>query len=440
MSETIIVGAGWAGLACAYELVKAHHKVTIIEAAPQIGGRARGIQFQDQILDNGQHIAIGAYSNLRELLRELKFSEQQLFKILPLELIVMGNTAESFKLASLPAPWNFIIGLLFKSNMPWKSKQQICKFVFKIKQIGFKLTKDCSILECLQNYHQSAYVIESFWEPIALAVMSTDINKASAQVFLNVLKQTFDSASDASNWYLPTVDLSSVLPSKLAAYLESNGAKIIYKQNIKQLILENGICTAISSSSQTWKSDNIVLSMPPWKAKNLLQPHKELQTNYDALNHFGFEPITTLYFIYEEHVNLPYPMIGLLNATTQWIFDRAFIAQPNILSVVISGSDALDFASTEQLKERVLQEISRHFPRLATPASCKIICEKRAAFSCDINIQKYRPEPETSINNLWLTGDYLQTGLPATLEGALISGKMTASALLSISPRSNQNC
>ena len=440
MSETIIVGAGWAGLACAYELVKARHKVTIIEAAPQIGGRARSMQFQDQILDNGQHIAIGAYVTLRGLLQELKLSEQLLFKILPLELIILGDTTENFKFASLPAPWNFIVGLLFKSKMPWQSKQQICKFVFKIKQCDFKLPKDCSILECLQNYHQSAHVIEHFWAPMALAIMSTAINKASAQVFLNVLQHIFTTADDAGNWYLPTVDLSSVLPTQLATYLENNGAKIIYKHNIKQLILYNDSCTAISSSSQSWQADKIVLAIPPWQAKHLLQPHAKLQASYDALNNFGFEAITTLYFIFAKPIHLPYPMLGLVNTTSQWIFDRAFVAQPNILSVIISGPSALKFTSQLQLRDHVLQEISRHFPQLATPVSCKIVSEKRAAFSCDVATQKYRPQPATAINNLWLTGDYLQTGLPATLEGALMSGKKTASAMLSISPRSNQNC
>ncbi|HSX20776.1 MAG TPA: FAD-dependent oxidoreductase, partial [Gammaproteobacteria bacterium] len=83
MSSIIIVGAGWAGLSCAYELTKSGHKVTVIEAAPQIGGRARAVQFNDQVVDNGQHIALGAYNTMRGLMHELNLDPHKLFKILP---------------------------------------------------------------------------------------------------------------------------------------------------------------------------------------------------------------------------------------------------------------------------------------------------------------------------------------------------------------------
>ena len=104
ITETIVIGAGWAGLACAYELIKAGHTVTIIEAAPQAGGRARTVLFQNYVLDNGQHIAIGAYTYLRTLLHELKLAEQDYFKFLPFELFTLGKTKQNFKLLHGPKP------------------------------------------------------------------------------------------------------------------------------------------------------------------------------------------------------------------------------------------------------------------------------------------------------------------------------------------------
>jgi squalene-associated FAD-dependent desaturase len=440
MPTTIVVGAGWAGLSCAYELCKAGHQVTILEAAPQIGGRARTIKYQDLLLDNGQHVGIGAYQQMRQLISELGLQEQQLFKILPQQLTIHGHRNFSLNFADLPPPFNVLVGVIFKSHLPWSFKIQICKFAYQIKKINFKLAIDSSILECLKSYHQSTAIINAFWAPLAVAIMSTPLHKASAQVFLNVLRQVFDASNNNSNWLLPIVDLSSILPKHLAQYLQQCGGRIECNQLAKRIQIHNCKSGSVYTGNAEWQAEHIVLAVPPWQAKTMLQPFSELQANYNALNFFKFEAITTLYYIFEQPIQLPYPLVGILNATCQWIFDRGITGQPNILSAIITGLEGMNAGSRSNLEKDVFKEILRHFPWLPEPISCKTICEKRAAFSCDVAIQQHRPTPNTAIQNLWLCGDYLQTGLPATLEGALLSGKKTARALLNISPRSNQNC
>jgi squalene-associated FAD-dependent desaturase len=440
MPATIVVGAGWAGLSCAYELCKAGHTVTILEAAPQIGGRARAIKYGELLLDNGQHVGIGAYQRMRQLIRDLGLQEQQLFKILPQQLTLHGNKNFSLRFAELPAPFNLLVGVIFKSHIPWSFKIQICKFAYLIKKIDFRLSVDCSILEFLTSYHQSTKIINGFWIPLAVAIMSTPAHKASAQVFLNVLRQVFDASNDNSNWLLPTVDLSSILPDHLAHYLQQSGSHIECNQLVNLIEINSNNSGTVHTGNSKWHADHIVLAIPPWQAKNMLKPFPELQTNYDALNLFNFEAITTLYYIFDQPIQLPYPLVGILNATCQWIFDRGISGQPNVLSAIITGMQPANGTARSDLQNQVFQEILRHFPFLPQPIACKIICEKRAAFSCDVAIQRYRPTPNTAIKNLWLCGDYLQTGLPATLEGALLSGRETARALLNISPRSNQNC
>lgn len=440
MSTIIVVGAGWAGLNCAYELCKAGHKVTILEAAPQIGGRARTIKYRNLLLDNGQHIGIGAYQEMRQLISDLGLKEQQLFKILPQQLVIKGNRDLSMRFADLPRPFNVLVGIMFKSHLPFTFKVQICKLAFYMKKIDFRLNFDCSILDFLKGHHQSAAIIKEFWTPLAVAVMSTPINKASAQVFLNVLRQVFDATNDNSDWMLPTVDLSSILPKHMEHYLQKSGSQIECNQLVNQIQFHDHKSGTVYTDNNIWQADHIVLATPPWQAKTLLQPFPELQTNYKALNFFEFEAITTIYYIFAHAIKLPYPLQGILNATCQWIFDREITGQPNILSAIITGLEPMNLSTKPNLDKDVFQEILRHFPWLPEPIACKVICEKRAAFRCDVAIQQHRPTPNTAIQNLWLSGDYLQTGLPATLEGALLSGKRTAQALLNISPRSNQNC
>lgn len=438
MPTSIIVGAGWAGLACAYELSKAGHSVKIIEAAPQIGGRARKIRFNEHELDNGQHLVIGAYKTLRAILRELHLQESELFRIMPMQLIVHSTKTIRLKLPRIPAPFNFGLGLLSARQIPWRDKLKIINFITQLKKIGYRLQKDCTVLECLKNYHQSTLVIEHLWEPIAIAAMTTSIEVASAQVFINILQELLQESS-ASDWYFPTVDLSKLLPDHLANSLQKNNGQIIFNQSVKNLTLENDKCISIASNKYFWSADNIVLATTPWQTAELCKPHSNLQVLQHTLSQFHYEPITTVYLIFDQPVALHYPMLGLINSPCHWIFDRAFSHQPNILSAIITGKKALALTDKIALEQTILSDLRKYFPNLPNPIACKIICEKRAAFSCDVATQSIRPKARTPIRNLWLTGDYLQTGLPATLEGALLSGKQTAREII-ISPRSNQNC
>ncbi len=430
MSSSIVIGAGWAGLHCAYTLAKAGQSVTLIEAAPQVGGRARSVPFAAHTVDNGQHICIGAYHCLRDLLRELNLDETQLFKILPMEFIAHGKQTLHLTLPNLPPPFNLLCAVLTAKNIAWLDKLQIIKFCYLLHKINFTLEQDCGLLVLFKNYHQSDAIIKQLWEPIVVAAMTTPIQHASAQIFLNILKTMFLNNQRNSDWYIPAADLSAILPMHIENYLLQSGHQIVYGQPIKQLILDKNKCLAVKSLRHSWQADHFVLATSPWQASLLLQPHLITNELHKNLNNFTYEPISTIYFEFPNPVNLKYPMRGLLDTTCHWVFDRTFAGQPNILSAVISASGRHTDLTPADLAAQVLKELQATFPHLGTPIKHRVIKEKRAAFTCSVNLQKYRPTPQTNISNLWLSGDYLQTNLPATLEGALLSGKKTAVCIL----------
>lgn len=431
MINTVIIGAGWAGLSCAYELTKHGHTVRLLEAAPQIGGRAKSINFSSYVVDNGQHIAIGAYQTLRNLLYELGLDEKQYFKILPLQLLTMGKSAVQLRLPKLPSPLHLGCGLILAKNLTWTEKLSVIKLMYSLQQEAYTLPTDVTVLDFLRQQQQSHHIIRCLWEPLTVAALSTPIQKASAQVFINVLQQTFKSGKNNSDWYIPAVDLSNLLPTHIAQYLQKQGSYVHSNQTVKKLNLKDDICDSVSTTQETWTADHYVLATNLWQASKLLAPHPLLDANYQQLQQFVFEPITTLYYLFPHAVNLPYPIIGILDSVCQWVFDRAFAAQPNILSAVTTGHNDAFNLDKHHIYIQVLDCLQHHFPWLQQPITQKIVREKRAAFSCDVNIQKLRPYANTACKNLWLTGDYLQTGLPATLEGALLSGKQTAQMILS---------
>ncbi len=422
MPSTIVIGSGWAGLTCSYRLAKAGHKVTVLEASPNIGGRARSIKFNSNIVDNGQHLLIGAYHSTIQLIKELGLNPDDLLLRTPMRICMRGRSSLDISLPKLPTPYHVLWSLLSTKDLSWHDKRKALSLCYFVQRTKGNLSNDCSVAELLKTYNQTDNLIKSLWEPLALAAMTTPIERASARVFIKVLSQCFSLNSADSNWLLPRTDLTSLLPEHISRYLYTMGSEIVCGTAVKKLEITQNNCIKVLTRATEWRADNIVLAVPPWQAKTLLP--------LPTLDLFVPEPITTVYLQSSDKVKLPYPMIGLTGTTTQWVFDRRFADQPNILSAIISGSGQHLETNKQHLAQQVAAEINNIFPGKITSYESLIIKEKRAAFSCDVKIQTLRPTAKTPINNVWLCGDYLQTNLPSTLEGAVISGMQTGEEIL----------
>lgn len=464
-SPIIIVGAGWAGLTAALSLTRAGHEVTVLEAAPQTGGRARCISFGDQSVDNGQHLFIGAYQNILTILEWLKIPEEKIFQRMPLTLSMFRSTPYSphqslaLRLSNLPKPFHLLTALISAKGFSLSERLKTMQFFQKIKAKDFHLPEDISVLNLLQDYNQPSSLIEKLWGPIALAALSTPISQASAKVFVTILKQTFLGPKKYSDWLFPKADLSEVLPNPLVAYLNQYEKKVFFHQRVQELIIENGQCVGVKTNNAIFKGRSVILATPPHVTAQLLSSHAKLNNNsltlLQNLQKFHYQPITTVYLRYAKPIDLTYPMVGLINQTGQWIFDRKTVGQANILSVVMTGHGPHSQMEQPALIKQISQELKMMAPLLANttnaanntnnintknthnflslqdaPIDSRVVTEKRAAFSCDIGIEHYRPSHKTPFVNLWITGDYTQIGYPATLESAVQSGMEVAKLIL----------
>lgn len=434
--NVIIVGAGWAGLSAAAILAQNGIAVTVLEAAPQAGGRARMISFGKEELDNGQHLLLGAYQQTLALLNSIGIKEDRVFTRQPLRLWIESKDAGvDFKLNNLPFPLNLMMAFITSKGLSRKERSAALRFYRALTILQFEIKHDISVKELLLEYRQPVPLIEHLWEPLAKAALSTPIHEASAKVFLQVLKNTFAKQNSHSNFLFPKTHLSDVFPNPILHYLSKQQACVNYNERVESLIIENGVCKGVQTKKQRYEASEIILAIPPNKAAELLQPHLNhypaLRATQEKLQKFQYQPITTVYLEFDKPVQLPFPLLGFVGQTAHWLFDRATVSQANILSVVITGFGQHLDMNHASLVTILKQELKQNFLHLGEIQNFKVITEKKAAFSCHVGIEDERPTSKLAFPGLSLAGDYTQMGYPASLEAAVLSGKTAAELILS---------
>lgn len=427
MPDAAIIGAGMAGLAAASRLASNGIPVTVFEPAKQLGGRARGIDYKGVMLDNGQHIMLGAYRETLALLETAGVDTTSAFLRLPLQLhmqdIKQHRTISLRVCGWLPAPLHILGGFLSAQGLSLSSKLAALRLMVWAQLRHFQLANDVLLADFLAQRQQTSQLITAIWEPLCLAALNTPLHEASAQVFLNVLRDSFARKKSDSDLLLPRADLSALFAHPLADRLSGQGAKFI-RQSVKK-IEPSASGFNVFTDTQAYSFSHVVLACGPHQLKHIELPDEI--TN--ALPDFDYHPITTVYLQFDERLQLPRPMTGLVNSVSQWVLDRGrMCGQQGLLAVVISADSAASDMPNDTLAEKVMAELQQAFPHLGEPLWHKVITEKFATFACKPHLA--RPAGLTPLPNLFLTGDYIENGYPATIEGAVRNGIACAEQVL----------
>jgi len=428
----VVVGGGWAGLAAAVELCAHKIPVTLLESARQLGGRARSIRSGDMIVDNGQHLIIGAYHSLLSLMERVDIDHQQVFLRLPLTLRLFNGSKPSLRLKAprLPAPWHLLAAIAFANGLSPGDRLKALRFGRKLPTLRITCKEDISVQALLHSEDQSAAIISKLWEPLCIATLNTPVNEASARIFLRVLNETFLGLRKHSDLLIPKIELGDLLPRPCADYLELHKAHIEVGQRVTDLSINDDGIHAVSVRERTISASHVILATPHVISRRLMSRHKPLHTITAQLAELGNEPVTTLYLQYTPQTRLPEPVLGFENGISQWVFDRKVCNQPGLMAVVISARGHHESMQDDDLTERVAAELATSFPDWPAHQRSLLIREKRATFCSRTGIDCIRPANSTPVPGLWLAGDYTATGLPATLESAVRSGIKSAHAIL----------
>lgn len=399
VDRVAIVGAGYAGMAAAVTLCGRGVPVTVFESGAVPGGRARRVVSQGTELDNGQHVLIGAYSELFRMMRVVGVPSAAVLR-LPLEIRYLGK----FHLRALwlPMPLGLAAGLIAARGVPLAERLGAVRFMSAIRKERFRLKEDTSVEALLQRHGQAGAIGHYLWRALCVSALNTPSALASANVFLAVLRDTLAGRADAADLLLPCVDLSRLFPEPAVEFLRGHGGEVRLSAPVRDL-------HELRSQYRT-----VIVAVGPHQLKSLLP---QLAPDY------SYQPIYTCYLQYPEQVKLPFPMLGMAEGIVQWVFDRgALMGERGRLACVISAQGDHQRMTLDEVAGRCHRELAGSLKSLPSPLWTRVIAEKRATITCAVGLKRRAP----AAAGVLLAGDYTDLEYPPTLEAAVRSGVRAA--------------
>jgi squalene-associated FAD-dependent desaturase len=421
-----VIGGGYAGMAAAVTLAERGVPVTVFEAAKTLGGRARRIEHRDLALDNGLHILIGAYSETLRLMRLVGADPERDLLRLPLTWRIHNRL--SLSAARLPAPLNLLAGLLTARGAPFPERLAAARFVLRMRRQGYRLQRDTTAVTLLDTQGQGGLLMSLLWRPLCVSALNTPPESASAQVFLNVLRDSLAADRESSDLLLPRVDLSRLFPDPASDYVRAHGGAVRSGHRVTAVDQSaNGFTVRCADREHSFS--HVVCALPPHLAAAFLVGVSALAEAAEAVASLGYQPIHSIYLGYPPEQVLPAPMLGFDSALLQWAFDRgALSGQHGVIGAVISAEGAHQELPHDELARLVHQELQQQLGMLPEPMWSRVIAEKRATFACTPGLR--RPEARTPLRNFVLAGDYVASDYPGTIESAVRSGVAAARGIL----------
>ncbi|MDO9315316.1 MAG: hydroxysqualene dehydroxylase HpnE [Burkholderiaceae bacterium] len=414
-----IIGGGWAGLAAAIEATRRGHQVTLFEMAPTLGGRARSVDIDEPVLDNGQHILIGAYRETLRLMRTIDVDPDASLLRGPLTLVDAEGVG--LRLPEGPALLAFGRGVL--SHKGWTVRDRVALLTRAVHwaRIGFTCRPDLTVSALCIDLPSA--VQRDLIEPLCVAALNTPASQASARVFLRVLRDAMFSGRGSADLLLPRLPLGDLFPAPAARWLQKQGARVCTSRRVIN----------VNPDSEGWsvdgeRFDGVVLACTASEAARLVQSHAPQWAEQAAS--FRYEPIVTVYAV-SPGTRLPQPMTllrsGLTDGPAQFVFDHGWLSgRHGLLSFVISAAQPwIDSGAEAAANATFAQARSQLSTQLKAPLQAlRVFNEKRATFRCTPDLQ--RPPPLIA-PGLFAAGDYIEGPYPSTLEGAVQSGVSAAS-------------
>lgn len=424
--DVIVIGGGFAGLSAATALAERGAQVLVVEARPALGGRATA--FTDpatgERVDNGQHVLFGCYHETFRFLRRIGAEPHvRVQHRLAVDMIDRAGRWSRLACPALPPPLHLLAGVMTWNALGWRDRLAI----LKMRRLDAPHEPTETVRAWLMRQKQTPRLIEMLWEPLAVAALNQPIDQAAAASFAAILRPMFGRNPRNAALALPEKPLDEMYALPARAYIEQRRGSV----RVSSPATIRGHHVLIRNERLTAPA---IICAVAWHALSDLLPERPaaLGRVLDAADRTDASPIVTVNLWFDRVVT-DRALVGLPGRTLQWVFDKraVFGEKASHLSLISSGAEAVVARSNQELIDLAMAEVSEALPavRSASLLRAVVVREKKASFSVAPG-QPPRPLTRTGVPGLLLAGDWIDTGLPATIEGAVISGHWAADAAL----------
>ena len=415
MARIHVIGGGLAGLAAALRLSQnTSHHITLYEATQRAGGRCRS--FHDEtlggVIDNGNHLVMGGNKNALTFLDEIGARDR-----------LIGKTPAAFPFIDLATGERWVLrpnhGLI-----PW--------WVFKrdrrIPDTGvLSYATALGILRATQHQTVTDTIppkgaaYDRMWEPLTVAAINTDPAHAAAALMKPVLLKTFGRGEKGCRPMIAKDSLADTFVDPALKTLEDNGVNLRFNARLREMAIENASATHLSFGEETpvelSKDDKVILALPAWDIAAFIPDMDPPDAGDPIVNVHYRLPEAPVGF---DDVDL----IGVIGGFAQWIFIRG-----DMVSITISAAVTEAAMNAEDVALRCWADVCIALNVSGPLPPHRVIKERRATFKQTPDALKKRSGPATTLTNTFIAGDWTDTGLPATIEGAILSGNRAAKAV-----------
>jgi squalene-associated FAD-dependent desaturase len=440
--DVIVIGAGCAGLSAAVRLSQNGARVLVLDGRSRLGGRATAFVDREtgDVVDNGQHVLLGCYTDTFQFLRDIGATEHVTAqRTLAVTMIDRSGRRSRLECPDLPSPLHLIAGVMDWPVLEWRDRAAILRMREPIQNARRALTPGSSriaaspgetVEQWLVRNGQTDRLREMLWDPLALAALNQPSSQAAAPYFARVLAEMFGASPAAAAIVLPRVPLDKMYAEPARAFIESHRGAV--RTAAPAMVrIEHDRIAAVESGSARWQPAAVIAAVPWFALETLVQGDAAaLQGVVSNARAMTSSPIVTVNLWFDRPL-FDEPFIGLPGRTMQWVFDKRTIAGAGAthLSLVSSGAAAALDMSNPQLVGLAHEELLHAIPtsRAARLLRGSVVREPRATFSLAPG-QPRRPATNTAVRGFYLAGDWIDTGLPATVESAVRSGHLAAAA------------
>jgi len=430
-----VIGGGVAGMSAACALAEAGFIVRLIERRGYLGGRASSYLHPgvNEVIDNCQHVLFGCCTNLQGFYRRIGVAEK-IHWTSAMTMIEPGGRRSALGPSRLPAPLHGLPKLMAASAFSVADKVALGRaFAALMRPVPVDSTE--SLGTWLRRHKQTRGALDRFWRLVIASALNAEIDEIALPYAAKVIRELFMNSAFAGSMGMSTVPLSE-LYAPVAPFLESRGGSVLLNTNVEGAEWDEETSQwSLKTRSGELVSDFIVAALPfegmakllpalpPVEGAAALAAQIEKQEHWPICSvHLWFDrPITDL-----EHA-------VLLDREIHWVYNQSVLqGRPgNYVELVVSATRAFAALSREEAIAQALRELAEFFPAVkeAKLEKVALIKEVRATFGVPPGIDKFRPPAASPWANLFLAGDWVQTGWPSTMESGARSGHLAAEAV-----------